>query len=336
MNQGWRATDLYRDSPLRPLAEAAGLSVWDVGARGGVDSGLAPFAWCTRAVAFEPDPVAAEGLRGTPAPWARVDIVTAAVAGHDGNRILHVTDDPSGSSLLSGRPEVAARYGVEPLYRVTKRLEVPCITLATAFERHSPAPPSLLKLDVEGAELEILQGGGSVVDHAIAIKTEAAFLRTRDGQPMAWELCGWLADRGFALMDIGGDVHYWRRGNVAGAPYVARRGGWSRGRLAQADLIFLRDLDGLDDDGGPTSAAMRTALVSIALGYLDHARDILDRPKAKEGFRALTGRPHGPVLAKVAETAGRRDVGRTIRARLRDLIPLLRSRFGGVPMRRMR
>jgi len=328
------AADSFRSSPIRSVAEAAALTVWDVGARGGIDGALAPFAWCSGAVAFEPDPVAAEALRRSGrGPWKRLDVVEAAIAGSDGRRTLQVTADPIGSSLLAGRDDVARRYGVVPLFDVTKRVDVQTMTLATASGTHSLTPPAFLKLDVEGVELEVLRGAGGLLGDVVAIKTEAAFLPSRDDQPMAWELLGWLAERGFALMDVVGACH-WRRDNVACGPYAARQGGWSRGRLAQADLILLRDRDALDDDGDATSPAMRTALVAVALGYLDHARDILDRPRAAAGFYARAGVFHTPVLADIAKAAGRRDSGRAIRARLRDLIPLLRSRFGGVPLRR--
>ncbi len=328
------AVDLFRATPLRPLAEAADLSLWDLGARGGVDVSLQPLAWCTKAIAFEPDPAAAGQLRAQgPAPWADVRVIEAAVAGRDGSRQLNVTEDPAGSTLLTPRPEIAARYGIAPLCRTAKQIDVETVSPPTACARYAVLPPAFLKLDIEGAELELLQGAGEMLDPVAVLKTEAAFVTVRDEQPNAWDIVEWLRPRGFVLMDII-EPAYWRRGNVACAPYAAQRGGWSRGRLAQADLIFLRDRDTLADDGEPTSVPMRCALSAAALGYLDHARDILERPNAGAAFKGLTGADPEPVLAEIAKRAGRRDVSRTIRTRLRDLIPLLRSQFGGVPQPR--
>ena len=81
--------------------------------------------------------------------------------------------------------------------------------------------PTLLKVDVQGGELGVLNGAGSVLDSVHAVLVEVSFVELYSGQALVDEVWGMLVDRGFTC-----------------------RGVWSvvygRGACLQADLLFAR------------------------------------------------------------------------------------------------
>jgi hypothetical protein len=85
---------------------------------------------------------------------------------------------------------------------------------------HLP-PPDLIKLDVQGYELEVLRGGEACLRHARAVLCEVSFKVFYSGQPLFHEIVAFLAARGFTLSALGA-------GTALGAP------------LGQADALFLR------------------------------------------------------------------------------------------------
>jgi hypothetical protein len=82
--------------------------------------------------------------------------------------------------------------------------------------------PTLLKIDVQGHELEVLEGALRLLPHFEAIYVEASFRELYDGQALAGDVISWLARRGFALNGV----------------YNLLLDG--DGRAAQADLEFRR------------------------------------------------------------------------------------------------
>jgi hypothetical protein len=63
-------------------------------------------------------------------------------------------------------------------------------------------PPLLIKLDVQGAELQALQGMPGLVAHAAHVYAEVSFLELYEGQPRASEVIAWLAENGFSLVGV--------------------------------------------------------------------------------------------------------------------------------------
>jgi FkbM family methyltransferase len=82
--------------------------------------------------------------------------------------------------------------------------------------------PIFLKLDVQGAELDVLRGAMGTLDRVEAILLEASIREYNLGAPRIAEVIAFLAQRGFSVFDI---VDHRRVGAV----------------LAQVDLIFVRD-----------------------------------------------------------------------------------------------
>ena len=80
--------------------------------------------------------------------------------------------------------------------------------------------PALLKLDVQGFELEVLKGSLETLKRIDYVYLEASFIELYKGQPLATEVITWLADHGF---------------NLSGVYHVSFDG---TGRAVQADMLF--------------------------------------------------------------------------------------------------
>src|SRR5438105_4406586 len=65
-----------------------------------------------------------------------------------------------------------------------------------------PGPVDFLKLDVQGAELMVLQGGPATVAAAAVVHCEVEFSPIYAGQPLYADIHRALADHGFALIDF--------------------------------------------------------------------------------------------------------------------------------------
>lgn len=78
-----------------------------------------------------------------------------------------------------------------------------------------------LKIDVQGAELEVLGGGTKVLEKASLVQLELAMLPYNQGAPLLPEVVAWMAERGWFPTEIGG---------------------FSRpsGPLVQIDMLFAR------------------------------------------------------------------------------------------------
>ena len=310
--------NLFADTALAAAFSGCGFCLWDVGARGGVDPAFAPFAFAIDAAGFEPDPSAFAALSPS-GQWRSEKFFETALGTSDAGAVLHITKDPAGTSFLTHDKTIGARYGLEDLFTVDRAVDVPTVTMDQAIARLGIPVPNLLKLDVDGAELDILKGGAETLKGVIAVKLEAAFIRHRVDQLLAGELIAFLEEHGLYPVDIV-DAARWRKRPWAGDPYsVRRQPAYSRGRLAQADIIFLRE---------PVTVTPETqraaALAAIGLGYFDHGLELLAAGPAGE-VRALQD-----AVYAASRTYGRARARQAMGKTMRKLTRLGRSLFGGL------
>jgi FkbM family methyltransferase len=133
--------------------------LWDVGGNIGLHAitakHLRPDA---SVVAFEPAPHTASRLiANANLNGVDVQVVTAALAETDGiARLSIVTRGNSGLSSLRPWPDVE--------YEGT--IMCPCVRAETLVSRGALPPPTVVKLDVEGFEMEVLRGFGTVLASA--------------------------------------------------------------------------------------------------------------------------------------------------------------------------
>ncbi|BDA75740.1 hypothetical protein CAL7716_099060 [Calothrix sp. PCC 7716] len=109
---------------------------------------------------------------------------------------LSISHNPLGSSLL-----VEENSNYFPSSTV-----VDVISLDKVVKESAIPYPQLLKLDVQGYELEILKGATSVLKHVEVILVESWLVRGYGSKtPLLLELSQWLAQHGFFLFDFSGN-----------------------------------------------------------------------------------------------------------------------------------
>lgn len=98
--------------------------------------------------------------------------------------------------------------------------QVEATTLQAELQRLAPLGATLLWLDAEGAELEIIEGGGTSFGPTTICyaNIELCFVRARTGAATAEEVIAAMHDRGYAICGM----HSCRRGNQADAVFCCR------------------------------------------------------------------------------------------------------------------
>jgi FkbM family methyltransferase len=136
---------------------APGAVVWDVGANLGFFSLLAARLGAGRVEAFEPVAANAAAVRANAARNGYDGVVhvhEAAMGAADGRASLHVVGDEASWSHLADR-------GRHP--GTTATLEVAVVRGDGLVASRAAAPPAVVKVDVEGSELDVLRGMTSVL-----------------------------------------------------------------------------------------------------------------------------------------------------------------------------
>ena len=62
--------------------------------------------------------------------------------------------------------------------------------------------PTVLKLDVQGAELKVMHGAGEMLKKVDYILCEISFVTLYEGQPLVNEVINFMSEKGFILIDI--------------------------------------------------------------------------------------------------------------------------------------
>jgi FkbM family methyltransferase len=119
---------------------------------------------------------------------------------------------PTGASVLAAQAGAPARV-------VKCRME----TLDAILSREGFRRPELIKIDVQGYELEVLKGGKEALAAAEAIALEVSLIELYQGSPLMHEVIAFMHERGFLCYDI---------------PTLMRRP--SDQTLWQVDMIFVK------------------------------------------------------------------------------------------------
>lgn len=150
-------------------------------------------------VAFEPLPGPADRFRRIFDGDARVALHSVAVGPQHREDTIHVAGKDDSSSLLPITEMQGSLFpGTEEVGTVVVQM-APLSEYLTAGEVETPA---LLKLDVQGYELEALKGCEALLDYFDYVYVECSFVELYAGQALADEVVAWLRERDLLLNGV--------------------------------------------------------------------------------------------------------------------------------------
>jgi FkbM family methyltransferase len=198
-------------------------TVVDVGANRGQFTLFALHAFpAARVVSLEPLSAPAARFRRVFAGQRRVTLHHAALGPETGLSTMHVSRHDDSSSLL---PITATQRQIFHGTEEVRTEKVRTGPLSDFLDCDSIQEPALLKVDVQGYELEALRGCGDLLDRFAYVYAEASFIELYEGQVLADDLVAWLRERGYELV------------GSYGASTDAD------GRKIQADMLFKRSAE---------------------------------------------------------------------------------------------
>ncbi len=169
--------------------------------------------------AFEPMSHAAGQFQAVFEFDPMVHLHRTALGSTPGTAEIHVAARADSSSLM---PQ-AAQSTYFPATAEVGTETIQIARLSDIMTAEQITGPSLLKIDVQGYEGEVLKGCADLLDRFDWIYCEASFVELYKGQPLAHEIVVWLAARGFGIagVEIGPGMVF-------------------EGRAVQADFLFSR------------------------------------------------------------------------------------------------
>jgi FkbM family methyltransferase len=198
---------------------------WEVLKRNGftprtiIDVGAAVGKWTSQVITIFPnakylmvDPLKEneKALRIITEKNPNVQFWSGAVGKHSGELEFHVHGDQSSMfDSTWGRAGILRRVPMKRLDDLVKELGVEDV--------------DALKLDVQGAEMEVLAGASEILKGCKVVQVEVSFRRFYEKAPLAHEVIRFFAEQGFRIFDIA--MLYKRNDNA----------------LLQADFFFVSD-----------------------------------------------------------------------------------------------
>jgi FkbM family methyltransferase len=203
----YRLLQLYRSGTIS--------TVYDIGAHHGKWSlGMKKLMPKASFQLFEANPVCETFLKKTGLPYHRIALSKAK-----GTRVFH-SNNSTGDSFYPENTELSGAFGWQEKEVETADLD------SFALQNHLPSP-DWIKLDVQGAELDVLAGGKYLFSKSKFLLTEIPFLPYNLGAPSFSDYLDAFGAAGFLPVSVV-EVHQ----------LSAKAGNSSA--LSQVDLFFER------------------------------------------------------------------------------------------------
>ena len=178
----------------RPLA-----TVVDIGANRGQFALAARAISNAKVISFEPLPEVAAIFQAVFSDDDAVKLHVAAIGEKSEKKLIHLSARDDSSSLLEIGQAQSDYY---PGTQEVGTLEVDVGPLVQYLSKEEIARPAMLKMDVQGYEMQALAGCRSLIDNFDYVYCECSFVELYKGQKLAGDVVAYLGSLGFGLSGI--------------------------------------------------------------------------------------------------------------------------------------
>lgn len=215
----------------------------------------------------------------------------AGLWGESGTALFEHNNIGGGSSFLPQHRTITDRWKFEnptttslakDIFFPERREYLPVITLLDWGKAQAISSIDFLKLNVQGAELAILEAAGPLLDTVLGILVEVAFVESYQNRPMFSDVDKYLRERGFMFFDLLAH-HYVGRER---SPVIAQQlaitesnlgqlvSAW--GQLIEGHALYLRDPISVATPKFALPKLLKLVAIAEAYGQVEFAFELLD------------------------------------------------------------
>jgi FkbM family methyltransferase len=248
------------------------VALLDIGARDGIGwPWIAVKSNSLDVILVEPDPVEAKVLEGK----NHGKVLPYALWSEETELTLNINNSPGTSSVFEANMTFLQQFEDAQRFEVKDKVFIKTKTIDGLAQSNEINSVDFVKIDVQGGELAILQGGEKFFkNNIVGLEAEVEFASMYKNQPLFSDLDVFVREQlGLELWDI--RKSYWK--------YKQQKyKGPLKGRLIFGDALYLRPfltLEGwLSTMEKDTATGKLHALIAttIAYGFLDYALTIID------------------------------------------------------------
>ena len=260
------------------------LSLLDIGARGGVQ-----WPWdnvnreLLSLVLVEPDPAEAERLQQELNVNEGI-VLPFALWRDERTLTFNLNRSPGTSSIYLPNRQFLNQFPDAERHDVLEKIEMTAKTIDGLSSSGQMPQVDFAKIDVQGAELAILEGGHNhLAANLVGLEAEVEFTELYSGQPLFGEVEAFVRETlGLELWDL--RKTYWKydKGMHASGPI--------KGRLVFGDALFFRPVSGIEAwlaTMSPDVAKEKVIMLvisALAYGYMDYANVLLSERSLTQYF----------------------------------------------------
>jgi FkbM family methyltransferase len=257
----------------------------DIGARWGLEEPWKSYRDCVDIISFEPDKEEYEEL--SKKKKNRDFVFPYALYKEEKQINLNLTKSRGCSSIYEPKQSFLGNFPDVKRFNVEKIVEVKASTLDNLYMKKELQNLDFIKLDTQGAELDILSGGVGVInENILGLQVEVEFKEMYNKQPLFSEVDLYIRNNfGLELFDI--RKAFWK--------YKEGRGiGPSKGQLIFGDALYFRnpfDLPNWCSQFGDEEACNKIIMacfMGVLYGYPDYSLCLLERSEISSYLDAGT------------------------------------------------
>ena len=190
------------------------------------------------------------------------------------------------SSFLEIDVNIAKAYGLEEMYSTVDTIQLTCTTVNDLLGEEKIKHVDFFKTDLEGLDFEVIKSSENIIKNSLAIQLESRFQPINKGEPYFFEVCKYLNDLGFELVQLKPEV--WKF-NTSNSKY------WRDGRTVWGDFIFFMKEDKIKAIFGENlgDAILKAVLIAKMLGLNSYSEYLFEKyqdiltPEIKEELGVL-------------------------------------------------
>ncbi|MBN8828236.1 MAG: FkbM family methyltransferase [Sphingobacteriia bacterium] len=271
----------FEDSPMGKAILNKAIGFIDVGAKDEIIDEFKPISNYLDVIFFEPNKNEYEKLINRNQAYHSCKFFNAALSNEEKQADLHITKSSMCSSLYSPHPHYTSRYGLVG-YDVEniETISVSSLDSVLKNEKFTKDDFFILKLDAQGADLDIIKGGKEFIQNNVcAIISEVNFFPSYSNIPLFSEVELYLRELGFSFITF---TDYMFRSHRRTKPAKSL----SRQRLFHADALFVKDpilnASNIKNDSFPYYYIILFMLYNLYDSAIEIAEKLITNPVDRE------------------------------------------------------